>query len=476
MKTSRIKIRNLFGITETDLSGQSVEITGPKGSGKTSVLDAIRLALTNRSSRDLIIRQGATEGEIIIETDTGLFIDRKIRTDKADALTVKNGNMTQNSPASFLNTIFTPLQLNPVEFTKMTAPEKNRAILNLIEFQWDLKWIQDQFGEVPKGVDYEQHILQVLNDIQAEKGVYYQSRQELNREAYYKRQSIEDIAKDIPQKYQYDTWKKYDLGAKYRQLEADRQLNAEIEKASMVSAGYDSKVRSLQANAQIEAGSAEKEIAEEDSRLASEMERLKAELVAAADKRSAMAGKLASKKEVIKANYEAGLAKVQGEVQASREWMNKTPVDVAELVDEIETAETMRKYLNEYERIQKMSDEVELLKSQAETFTEKIEKARKLPGEILRTATIPICGLTVENGIPMINGLPISNLSDGELLELCVDVTIQKPGLLQIILIDGAERLDTDSRERLYAKCKEKGLQIVATRVSDSEELEVSVL
>ena len=77
MKTTKITIKNLFGIRETTLDGKSVEISGPKGSGKTSVLDAIRYALTNRSDRDYIVHQGADEGEIIIETNTGLSIDRK---------------------------------------------------------------------------------------------------------------------------------------------------------------------------------------------------------------------------------------------------------------------------------------------------------------------------------------------------------------------------------------------------------------
>ena len=82
----------------------------------------------------------------------------------------------------------------------------------------------------------------------------------------------------------------------------------------------------------------------------------------------------------------------------------------------------------------------------------------------------------MEDGIPLIRGLPISNLSDGELLELCVDITVSKPGQLGIILVDGAERLDQGSREQLYAKCKDKGLQLIATRVTDSDELEVTEL
>lgn len=77
MKTTKIYIKNLFGITEKQLDGKSVEITGKNGSGKTSVLDAIRYALTNSSDRDYIIKDGSEEGEILIETDTGLSINRK---------------------------------------------------------------------------------------------------------------------------------------------------------------------------------------------------------------------------------------------------------------------------------------------------------------------------------------------------------------------------------------------------------------
>ena len=33
-----------------------------------------------------------------------------------------------------------------------------------------------------------------------------------------------------------------------------------------------------------------------------------------------------------------------------------------------------------------------------------------------------------------------------------------------------------ESRDRLYAKCKEKGLQLIATRVTDSDALEVTEL
>jgi hypothetical protein len=59
---------------------------------------------------------------------------------------------------------------------------------------------------------------------------------------------------------------------------------------------------------------------------------------------------------------------------------------------------------------------------------------------------------------------------------LCVDIAISKPSSLQIILLDGTERLSDENRDRLYKKCKDKGLQFLATRTTNSNELEVTTL
>ena len=474
MKTTKIIIKNLFGIKETTLDGRSVEITGPKGSGKTSVLDAIRFALTNRSDRDYIIHQGADEGEIIIETDTGLTIDRKTRATRADTIKVKDGAMLQTRPAEFLSGIFTPLQLNPVQFTQLSRQEKNRVILNLIEFSWDLNWIREQFGEIPQGVDYSKHILEVLADIQAENGVYFQSRQNLNRDIRNKQAFIADIAKDIPAGY--EKWNTYPVGEKYRELERLREQNNVIERAKTFRSGYESKIRGMEAQRDMELAAIDREISSQRTALTGTIERLRAEIKAAEDKMAGLEQRRQERFSVAQANYEAAVAKLEKDMGVANDYADRQPADTSALAAEVDTAEQMRKHLNEYQRMVDMQKEVEDLSAHSVALTEKIELARELPARILETATIPVDGLTVENGIPLIHGLPISNLSDGELLELCVDITVSKPGQLGIILVDGAERLDQGSRERLYAKCKAKGLQLIATRVTDSDELEVTEL
>lgn len=473
MKTTKIIIKNLFGIREAALDGRSVELAGPKGSGKTSVLDAIRYALTNRSDRDYIIHQGADEGEIIIEADTGLFIDRKARSGKADTVKVLYGSMIQTRPAEFLSGIFTPLQLNPVSFTQLSRQEKNRVILSLIDFAWDMNWIKEQFGEIPQGVDYSKHILEVLSDIQAESGVYFQSRQNINRDIRNKQAFIADIAKDIPPHYDAAHWEAYPVREKYQELEHILGANSRIERAKAFRDGFEAKKRGLEAERDIRLSAVLQDISAQRESITGDIRQLEAQLSAAREKRDGLAHRQKEREELENARYQEAVAKLERDMGVADQYAGQEIQDTSALSAELDEAEKMRGHLNEYRRMRDMQTELDELIARSQALTEKIELARELPATILAQATIPVEGLTVENGVPLINGLPISNLSDGELLELCVDITVSKPGQLGIILVDGAERLDSVSRERLYAKCKAKGLQLIATRVTDSEEMEV---
>ena len=473
MKTTKIKIKNLFGITETELDGRSVEITGANGVGKTSVIDALRYALTNKSDRNIIVRKGEREGEIIVETDTGLIIDRKKRTEQADYKSVKENGREVMAPENFLKQLFTQLQLDPVAFTLMDEKSKSRAILDLIEFDWDLNFIRDKFGEIPSWVNYEQNILEVLNDMQSENGEWFKERQNINRDIRNKAAFIEDIAKDIPASYQADKWEEYDIGAAYKKLEQIKEHNSRIERAKLFRSSYDSKLRKLEADKMIEISANEKSIASEREDLLSSIERMKAEIRAAEDKLSGLSAKFEDKKAVAESKFQESKAKLDADMNVADEYIDKQPIDCTELQAEISNAEAMKRHLNEYRRMKTMQAELEQLKAQSDEYTRKIEIARALPGLILETAKIPIEGFTVQDGIPLIHGLPVANLSEGEQLSLCVDVAISKPNGLQIILIDGTEKLSSENREKLYSKCRDKGIQFIATRTTDSSEMEV---
>lgn len=476
MKITKIKIKNLFGIKETELDGRNIEVTGTNGTGKTSIIDAIKFALTNDSERDYVIKQGENEGEIIVETDTGLYIDRKKRTGKADYKSIKDGGKDVSGPEAMLKSLFTQLQIEPVAFIQMSKKEQNRLILDLIEFDWDLNWIKEQFGEIPRDVNYEQNILEVLNDIQAKDGYYYKTRQDINRDLRNKKAFVEEIAETIPADYDAEKWEKYDLGDTYRRIEHAKVSNGRIERAKVFKDSYDNKVRGYEAEKEIAVSAEKDKIAAERNELTSSIERLKAEIKAAEDKLSGLNGKLEDKIALAEGQFKEKMAKLDSDIKTADEYISMEPVDTTADEDEVRTAEAMKKHLNEYKRMMSLQEDCDLLKEESEELTEKIELARNLPGRILEEATLPVEGLSVENGQPLIKGLPVSNLSEGEKLELCVDVALSKPNNLQIILIDGAERLSDKNREKLYKKCKDKGLQFIATKTTNDSEMEVHYL
>lgn len=473
MKITKIKIKNLFGIKEYETDGKDIELLGKNGVGKTSVIDAIRYALTNKSDREYIVRNGENEGEILIETDNNIKISRKKRTEQVDYKSIKKDGREVGSPESFLRDIFTPLQLSPVEFMEMDRKKQNAIILDMIQYEWDMGKIKEWFGEIPSWVSYEQNILAVLNDIQSEDGEYFQERQNINRDIRNKLAFIEEIAESIPAGYEADKWEAASVGEIYRDIEKIRKDNETIYKAKAFIENRDNKIRSYEAEKEIEISSIDREFSATRSRLTEQIAKLKEQIESCNKELSGLDSKKQDKIALAEEKYKANIAKYGSAYEQYKEYAGLEEKSTAELEDKAAYIEDMKGHINEYRRMESLQDEVEDLKAKSRDLTSKIGKARELPGEILQKAVIPIKGLTVKDGVPLINGLPVSNLSEGEKLDLCIDVAIEKPNGLQIVLIDGVEKLATSMREALYKKCKEKNLQFIATRTTDDEDLTI---
>ena len=473
MKISVLKIKNLFGISEYEADGKSVELIGKNGAGKTSVLDAIRYALTNSSEREFIVKNGATEGEILVETDTGLSINRKSRVGMSDYKSVKENGNSVGSPEAFLKSLFTPLQLEPMEFIAMDKKQQNAIILNMIQYDWTLDTIKEWFGEIVPDVNYEQNILAVLNDIQAENGYYFQKRQDINRDIRAKNAIIADIGNSLPEDYDGEAWEKRDLGEIYTKIEQIRKKNELIERAKALKDNHDNKVRGFQADKEVKLAALDREMVSEEKRINETMASLKEQINSLQKEKDNLSTIKDSKIKAIESAYEANVSKYDAEIESYAEYIDKETESYELLQEEANVVEKMKSHINEWRRMIATQDEVSRFAEESHKLTEKIEKARLLPGEILETAEIPIEGLTVKDGIPLINGLPVSNLSEGEKLDLCVDISVSNPAGLQIILIDGVEKLSAENRDRLYAKCKSKNIQFIATRTTDDEDMKV---
>jgi exonuclease SbcC len=474
MKISLIKIKNIFGITERALDGKSVEITGKNKAGKTSIIDAIRYALKHRAEKDLVLRKGEEEGEVLIETDSGISIRRRERLGKLAIDTVKEGKTPVAKPEAFLRSLFTEMQIDPIGFITLPKEEQNRIILDLIDFKWDMNWIKEQFGEIPSNINWEQNILRVLADIQAENGHYFSTRQEVNREAKNKQAFIEEIVKKLPEGYNADAWEGKNIGELYTKIEKIRESNRKIEKAQTVIDSQEGKKRGFESDKQISLAALDTETNAARSRLEREITRLENELNQTKKDLSGLEENKLKKIENIGLKYKADVAEFESLIEQHKEVAAMKLQDPSDLVAEVQHTEEMKNFVSLFRSMRTYQDEVKRLNDEGAKLTVKIEKARSLPAEILEIAKMPIKSITVENGMPLINGLPISNLSDGEKLDLCIDIATLKKNTLPLILIDGAEKLADDLRERVYARCQERGIQFVATRTTNDDELKIT--
>ena len=166
-------------------------------------------------------------------------------------------------------------------------------------------------------------ILEVLNDIQAENGIYFQSRQNINRDIRNKQAFIADIAKDIPSSYDYDRWNNYPSGEKYRELERLREQNSRIERAKAFRSGYDAKLRGLEAQRDMDLAAIDSDIARERASLTGTMERLKAELKATEEKLSGMEQRRQEKADVVQSKYETAAAKLEKDMGVAADYRHE---------------------------------------------------------------------------------------------------------------------------------------------------------
>lgn len=473
MDIKKIQIKNFLGIEELNLSpNKSYVIKGKKGVGKTSVIDAIRLAFTNKSNRPELVRKGEEEAIIYIETSSGLEILKKRRVEKTDYDNVQVDKKNINSPQAFLKELFDPIQFNPIkEFYEKTDKEKKKILLSFVEYDWDLELIKKWFGEVVPEVDYSQHILNVLEDIQSKDGYLYLKREGINRAIKSNTAVYKDKLDSLPDNYNADDYRNVQLAIKYDHIAEIEKRNNAIRELQYTVSESESKRRKVEADFQIDRASIESKYNKEQNDIIEELAKLEKKKTQLKERQNSIeeikAKEIQGKHEV-KENI---LNSILSESLKAEEDLKKSEgiKETTELREEARYIENMKSYVRPYDEMKLLVGEIKDLEIQSEILTEKITLARELPTHILEDSNLPIESLKVIDGEVLINDLPIENLSDGEKYELAIDIAIWKKGELNIILLDGFEKLDSEHQAKITQKLFDKKIQFIATMVSDTE-------
>lgn len=510
----RIEIKDWLGIKELEVSpGKINKVDGDSGAGKTSLIEALEKALTNNSRRTEVISHGQEEAELFVELSDGLQITRKVRAEKADYLKVKHDSKAVNSTEGFLRKLINGEIFRPIEFIQKDAKEQTKIILNMLQIDWTVDDIKSWFGELPEA-DYQLHILQILQQIESAyfeerssinreinllraniegikrdlppnydgeewRGVDLQrlyrklsDAQESNRKLEEARSlidgltlRIEDIKrrsanateeKTLDYRRQRDTLQdgikrleerveqdqKIIDDADRRIAEASVQLDNELEQAiERLKLQYQQKKLNMREDVQREV--------ELNKGYISEHRQLIAEKSSSLNNIAEHERKDLEKIKDHEANLIAAEKAKSGDaeqVMADVDWIDPEPLQAA-----AHKAAEMKEYLREWERMNDIiREKLSPKEARSADLTAKIEKARELPKELLKTAALPVDGLTVDDkGRIRIDGTLIDGLSEGEALDFAFKLAKAQSGPLKVICIDGYQNLGSKQQSIL---------------------------
>jgi len=251
MRVKKLSASNFLGITELTVDlGKVNIITGRKGEGKTSIIEALQKGFTNTSERTEIVRHNESEATIFIQTDTGLEIDRKIRTGgKADYFKLKKPGEAVPSTEKYLKQFISDDIFKPLEFVGKSPTEQAKIILNLLEIPWTLDNISNWFGEIPDSVNYQAHILQVLGQIVA---YYFDRRAAVNQEIGVLKAQIAGYRNELPPSYDGEFWRSKSVSDAYKKLSDAEQINKSIDSAVNLIESLEQRIDIVRAEAETE--------------------------------------------------------------------------------------------------------------------------------------------------------------------------------------------------------------------------------
>ncbi len=124
---------------------------------------------------------------------------------------------------------------------------------------------------------------------------------------------------------------------------------------------------------------------------------------------------------------------------------------------------------------EKVSIEADTYKEQYDNLTESIENIRQQKQDLLKSADLPLDGLTVENGELKYKGFAWDNMSASEQLKVAAAIVRKLKPECGFVLIDKLEQMDVDTLTEFSKWLEENELQAIATRVSTGEECSIII-
>jgi DNA repair exonuclease SbcCD ATPase subunit len=173
-----IEINNFCGIELLKIDVSKFNLFyGKSLQGKTSIIDAIKWAILG-GNEDFYIRNGASTAEVILYSDNGTRIERRLTRGGTSKLFIYNKkDQAVPTPQKVLNNMFNPFLFGPTDLLKMKDKDLNTFISEAISKRLILSEAQIKTYHL-EGVDLS---TDPVNAIKAHYDILYNERTEVNR-------------------------------------------------------------------------------------------------------------------------------------------------------------------------------------------------------------------------------------------------------------------------------------------------------
>jgi ABC-type cobalamin/Fe3+-siderophores transport system ATPase subunit len=443
MQVSRIVIKNILGISDLEISpGSITQIHGGNGAGKTSVLEAIRCALSGGTDATLL-KSGAESGEVVLVLDDGTSITRRITADSSNVSVVhpEFGRLTK--PAQYLKKLADALSLNPVQF--LSAPKKDRVdqLLQAIPMQVTA----EQLGFVPQvalnGVNLDEHALEVIGKIQKS---IYDLRTGVNRSQKDKEATARQMTETLPPEAPEGDWNATYTNVSDRLRELTGETSERVGKAKRAAADQISALK--------DAHSKHKEAV--NAELEAQIEKLRADsaiqIQGSEKERDTKIG-------IVEENREEYLASLKADYDPQHKELSESLAQAKAMIEQHAKAESTREF------IAKLTKDADGLDVESTKLTHAMGRLEILKASLLEK--LPIEGLSVTDGDIFVGGISFDRVNESKRIRLAIEIAKLRAGSLGLVAVDGLERLDPKTFEAFKKEAAKSKLQFVISRVTD---------
>jgi len=450
LELSNFKRIRAFSVGLND--GEPLILTGDNGAGKSSVLDAVFMALTGDGLNDPI-RRGASKATINLVLGDGQGVNYEIEkriTPKGASLYISDADKNQiKSPQAFLDSLVGTLAFDPLEFSRMGRDAKGRKAQAAI--------IRDLTGLNTDKLDAE------YAKLFAERTVANRTLAEA--EAKFKgvpRPEIPAVL-TLPEIPPFQ-WDEAETSASSLITKRDAMMSAAQDYTQAMNAvtQSDDDVKSLQATIE-EVRAQLKRL--EQSLLEAEADReankAKAEALRASSPSDADLSAITQQITDIDAINAGIRARREAAAEAHRQAVKERDDKQRNNADAIRIAEAeLRAWLS-------MEQDVKDASERADAYTARLDSIKAEKTALTAEAKMPVEGMTFDESGVMINGLPFDQLSTAEQIRTSALVAMASNPKLRIILIREGALVNKANLKVIFDAAKDRGYQILIEKFAE---------